>query len=183
MMYLRYLLSAIPYCFLAAFQFTLGWLFIAPFVRKDGNYPTLLRAWFQPDDTLAIGDVMLGNNEAHTYANNYYLRAVVWGCRNPAYGWLARCGISTADYSLVKFSGAPGVDIGDFGAKFGSYFKVAKCAGRYYFDYKKVGRWFGTNYGYQIRFGWNLDADFSPIAGTVRGLQVEVRPKVLIKGV
>jgi hypothetical protein len=182
MMFLRYLPLALIWIVLVAFQFLLGWLFLSPWLvilRRD-TYPTTL-GWFQPDDTPAVGDAMYGAKEA-AFTASYpvwlarYVRSVMWGCRNPAYGWLAARGIAIQPQPTTSsVSGDSAIDIGDFGATFGKCYRLATINGVNYFDWKLVGTW-GNKYGYMVRFGWNLSAPFKP--GEVRNLYVDVRPRI-----
>lgn len=186
MMFLRYITLALIWIVLAAFQFLLGWLFLSPWLvilRRD-TYPTVL-GWFQPDDTPAIGDAMYGAKEA-AFTASYpawlarYVRSVMWGCRNPAYGWLAARGIRAGHIDIELMYGDPFIDIGNASARFGKCFRKSTVDGYNYFDFKVVGRW-GQKYGYMVRFGWNLSVGYSPITGTARNLYVDVRPLIVIK--
>ena len=89
---------------LKAFQALLGWLFIAPFVKADGNLPPFLSKWFEPDDTPIIGDTNFRTREM-AGVTSYYRLAEAWGRRNPAYGWDSKvCGIP-ADIKIIKSIG------------------------------------------------------------------------------
>ncbi|KAF0205482.1 MAG: hypothetical protein FD173_925 [Gallionellaceae bacterium] len=188
-MYVRYLLSAAFWIILALIQFLLGWLFLSPWlvVMRRDTYPAVL-GWFQPDDTPAIGDAMYGAKEA-AFTASYpvwlarYVRSVMWGCRNPAYGWLAARGIRADRIEVELVYGDPFIDIGDFGARFGKCFRKATINGKRYFDWKLVGNrdWLGRpskDYGYMVRFGWNLAVGYSPMPETTRNLYVDVRPRI-----
>lgn len=182
MMFIRYILLALIWIVLAVVQFLLGWLLLAPWlvILQRDTYPAWL-GWFQPDDTLAIGDTMYGEREA-VFTKPYpqwlarYVRGVMWGCRNPAYGWLAARGIIIpgTQYDFTAF-GNPNIDIGDFGATFGKCYRTATFNGINYFDWKRVWAW-NTSYGAMVRFGWNLSAPFK--AGEVRNLYVDIRPRI-----
>ena len=187
MMFIRYIPLALFWLVLAAFQFLFGCALLSPWlvILQRDTYPALL-GWFQPDDTPAIGDAMYGNNEA-LFTKSYpvwlarYVRGVMWGCRNPAYGWLAARGIKILYQPTVAISGNPNIDIGDFGATFGKCYRTASINGVDYFDWKLVSDrdWLfrhSNEYGWMIRFGWNLAAPFR--AGEVRNLYVDVRPRI-----
>lgn len=188
MMFARYILFALIWIVLAAFQFLFGWLLLAPWlvILHRDTYPAWL-GWFQPDDTPAIGDEMYGEREA-AFTKSYpvwlarYVRGVMWGCRNPAYGWLAARGIVIpgTQYDFTAY-GNPNIDIGDFGATFGKCYRTATINGFDYFDWKLVSDrdWLfrhSKDYGWMLRFGWNLSAPFK--IGEVRNLYVDVRPRI-----
>ena len=173
-----YLLCATASFTLKLFQMSLGWLFIAPFVQADGNLPPLLRTWFQPIDSPAIGDTAYANKEALFTTNyprwlSYYIRAVMWGARNPAYGWDNVCGFTIQDSNVHSISGNPMVDIGTQ-ATFGLVTRSLTQNNITYFDWKYAGAW-TTNYGYMLRFGWVMN---SFAIGYRAQLTIDVRPLI-----
>lgn len=177
----RYPLLALFWCLLATFQFLLWWLFLSPVLvlLKRDTYPSWL-IWFQPDDTLAIGDGMFGSREA-AFTKNYpiwlsrYVRSVMWGCRNPAYGWLSYSqGLKVNNVHYFTEAGTPNVDIGDFGYTLGTVTRtLTNGDGVKYFDWKHAGKW-NDRLGYMLRFGWNLQPEFKN--GEVRNMYVDIRP-------
>ena len=58
---------------------------IALFVGKDGELPKWLR-WASTEDNPAIGDSLFHTNQMH-WTKSYYLYALFWLWRNPAYGF------------------------------------------------------------------------------------------------
>ena len=178
---------------LKAFSFTLGWLFIAPFILlgKDGNLPQPLRAIFQPDDSLAIGDdpavastVFQDREGAFTksyprWLRNYIL-CVMWSCmRNPAYGWDALCGVP-AD---IKITHNFGNDI-DWG--YGPNEEAIYTLGLQ-FILAETGHW-NLRYAFKLpfsprgflcQFGWNLRGGV--VNSSIRNLKIDVAGKSTVK--
>ncbi len=173
---------------LKLFSFTLGWLFIAPFVKADGNLPYPLRYLFQPDDSLAIGDdpkvastVFQDREGAWTktlpsYLRNYVL-CVMWACmRNPAYGFDSTvCGVR-AD---IKILHNWGIDI-DWG--YDSNENAVYSLG-WQIIVAEQGYWalrFAfvipfTTRGFLCQFGWNLRGGV--VNSSIRNLKIDIAGK------
>ena len=183
-----WLLLATVAVFLKLFSFTLGWLFIAPFVKSDGNLPYPLRYVFQPDDSLAIGDdptissVIFQDREGAwtktlpLYLRNYVL-CVMWACmRNPAYGWDSNiCGVP-ADIEIAHTFG-PDIDWGYDAQEKAVYTLGAQ------FILAKTGHWalrFAfvipfTTKGFLVQLGWNLRGGV--VNSKIRNLKIDVAGK------
>jgi hypothetical protein len=177
-MFIRYIPIALFWIVLAL----ICWAF-APVIARFMDMKTQMLpkrlGWFQTDDNLCTGDDSFKNKEMAGITDMYVICAA-WLRRNPAYGWLSARGVKILYLPTVTVTGNPNIDIGDFGATFGKCYRTASINGFDYFDWKLVGRW-SENYGYMLRFGWNLAAPFS--LGEVRNLYVDVRPRIkLTKG-
>jgi hypothetical protein len=185
---ISYILKAVFWCFLALVQFLLGFLLLAPVLVIIGKdyYPRWL-SWFQPTDTPAVGDQAYLDKEMvytktwPTWASRYW-RAVCWGARNPAYGWLAAAGFTATKFHNSVAVGNENVDIGGSSYILGKVFRtVTNGDGKTYFDWLLAGQYGSSSYGYMIRFGWALNAT-SLVEGSRCNLCVGIRPKILLVG-
>jgi len=164
---------------------------IALFINRNGYLPSWL-SWFQTADNPAIGDAIYGNKEAAFTAKYprwlaYYIRGVMWGCRNPAYGFSNATGLTInldVFFMPYKVVGDENVDIGFDEATqkpiytLGTVYRTLwNGDGKQYFDWKHAGRW-SANYGFMVRFGWNLDPAL--LNGQRRSLYVDVRPRIAL---
>lgn len=182
MMFLRYIPRALIWIVLAL----ICWIF-APVIARRMNIKTQMLpkrlGWFQTDDNLCTGDDSFKQNEM-AGVTDLYVICSAWLRRNPAYGWLAARGVVIPTGFNYTCIGDPLIDIGDFGARFGVCYRTATINGKRYFDWKLVGNrdWLGRpskDYGYMVRFGWNLAAPFK--TGEVRNLYVDVRPRIKLQ--
>ena len=148
------------------------------FLNKEGYLPSWL-SWFQTEDAPAIGDQMFADNEAKGITS-HYIRGILWGIRNPAYGFMASCGIKISDITEYTESG-PEVDIGDGGYSLGSVYRSCKNDCTKYFNYKAAGKWFSTDYAWMVEFGWSLNHIDKASSGTIRRMTVDIRPRILLK--
>ena len=167
---------------LKLFQFTLGWLFIAPFVKSDGNLPEPLKTLFQPDDSLAIGDdpkvsPWLYQDKEGAFTKSYpqwlrnYVLAVLWGARNPAYGFDALVGINK-NIEIV-YSKGQHIDFGE-GNNLGGRVIVTKTGHWnliYAFAIPK------TNRGFLISLGWNLQGEVN--FSSIRNMKIDIGGKAV----
>lgn len=184
----RYVFLAFAYVILALIQFFLGWLFLAPVLVfcKSGYYPDIwIFRWAQPTDSPAIGDAMYGSREA-AFTQKYwkwfarYIRGIMWGCRNPAYGFLDANGFTVDGAHNPTQDGADYIDIGydDTGKcikHLGSQTRTIEQNGLTYFSYRAAGAW-GANYGWMVAFGYDVQPSMDQ--GSKRSLLVGVRPRI-----
>jgi hypothetical protein len=153
--------------------------FTAIFVNSEGYLPRCF-AWLTTPDNPSIGDQSYGNNEmawTATYPRwiSYYIRCVSWNCRNPALGFSYVAGLTVGNDFSYSVSGNERVDIGVWGATFGSVKRHLVNDGKTYFDYKWVWQW-NSGYGAMFRMGWNLEPTL--IAGLRRALVIDFRPRI-----
>jgi hypothetical protein len=199
LMIIVYAIFAIINVVLMAVQFITGWLWLAPIlvIMQRDTYPCWLNV-FQPVDSLATGDfesakVRFQDREG-AFTKKYpawlrrYILAVIWGCRNPAYGWSQR----TAAFRASKLQSYMSlnhnyIDIGrddNTGkciANLGTDFRILTngLCGITYFQFIQAKRWFNTDYAYMVSLGWNVRKDI-PV-GELISLQVVFRPFVSLK--
>jgi len=179
-------LAVIALC-LKAFQVLLGWAFIAPFVKSDGNLPYPLRYIFQPDDTLAIGDdpkvasVVFQDREGAwtktlpSYLRNYIL-CVMWAClRNPAMGYDALVGCP-ASLVILKSYGQK-VDWGYDTNEQAVYTTGTQLilAEKGYWNLRIAFVFPFTTRGCLCSFGWNLSGGV--VNSKTRNLKIDIAMK------
>ena len=165
---------------------------IALFAKSDGTYPAWLYWAFGTRDCPVWGDDRYLEQDMPwvkpypLWLKRYFL-TVAWNVRNPAY--------SLSQYTAAvvlhhpwdyQHSGDAYVDIGynviDRKARLnlGSLIRTVENDGEKYFDYIKADRWGASNYGWMVRFGWNLELDSCGKCDRIkrRCLNVGVRPLI-----
>lgn len=144
---------------------------IALFARQDGTYPAWLFWAFGTRDCPVWGDERYLEQDM-AWVKPYplwfqrYILTVAWNVRNPAYSFSQfTAAVVLRNPWDYKRTGDEYVDIGynvsDRKARLnlGSLLRTVESDGDKYFDYIKAARWGSSNYGWMVRFGWNLELD------------------------